>query len=91
VDLVTARWHVIEAGARALGTGDPNHDWTLAAAVIDAVEPIIRAEAIAEVREKHRAEMRALRAQVEALPTLPLGGWDVVFRKDVLALLGGTP
>ena len=39
----------------------------------------------------HEAEVRErLRAQVEALTTLPLGGWDVVFLKDVLAMLDGA-
>lgn len=35
----------------------------------------------------HHATLTDLRAKVEALTTLPLGGWDVVFLKDVLALI----
>jgi hypothetical protein len=69
------------------------------AAVVDAVEPIIRADERAQSgawiaranAESIEAEVRErLRAQVKALTTLPLGGWDVVFLKDVLALVGGA-
>ena len=85
------RTEAIEAGAQGyanwIGGGTVRLPWDheIAAAVVDAVEPIIRADAIAEVREKHRAEMRALRTLVEALPERGIG--DVIRKADVLALL----
>ena len=46
-------------------------------------EPGCTAEVLCPV---HQA-LTDLRAKVLGLTTLPLGGWDVVFLKDVLALL----
>ena len=46
-------------------------------------EPGCSAEVLCPV---HQA-LTDLRAKVLGLTTLPLGGWDVVFLKDVLALL----
>jgi hypothetical protein len=99
------RARAIEAGARAL------RDWMgyrvateslrrKVAAVVDAVEPIIRADERAEtIREEMALRRRVLlnlRAQVEALPSTSLvsavevwNGEYVVRLRDVLALLDG--
>jgi hypothetical protein len=74
----TVHEKAIEAGARALGKVILPTDEAYAAAVVDAVEPIIRADLRAEaldwrvgveVRQIIEVEVRErLRAQVEALP-----------------------
>jgi hypothetical protein len=105
---------LIEAGANALysllGHTDRKPDWhsgdaehLQAAAVIDAVEPIIRADefekAYEDVISRARLSRKQLREQVEALPTdrvtvLESGAQIHVareslekFKADVLALL----
>jgi hypothetical protein len=94
---VSVREQAIEAGARAysewLDTGNPDikdrpWDEKVAAAVFDAVEPIIRADERAEtIREEMALRRRVLlnlRAKVEELPA---EGNGLIWRKQVLALL----
>jgi hypothetical protein len=69
------------------------------AAVITAVEPLIRADerertntvgGHRQIRDEGRADMCAdLRAKVEALPGAPASGSGWIARADVLALLDG--
>jgi hypothetical protein len=106
----TVREQAIEAGARAVPVAywDEEHDcivraseWDIAAAIVDAVEPIIRADQDekrfgwvdrVELHHKIEAEMRErLREQVEALPIMMRNGTPVLRRFDVLALLDGEP
>jgi hypothetical protein len=100
------RTRAVEAGARAFPPGWPAWDEEdIAAAVVDAVEPIIRAdERVAtldrwlesphmdralEVRE---AEVRErLRAQVEVLHNQAVQSSYRYAIEDVLALLDGEP
>jgi len=66
------RGELIEVGKRAFAAAPPGRD--LIAAVVDAVEPLIRADersytrTAAGVRVEAEAKMADLRAKVEALP-----------------------
>lgn len=67
-----------------------------AAAVVEAVEPLIRAAERDRIRARTSDALSGLRAQVEALPPgvrwdpYQDGNPDVVLRAAVLALLDGT-
>ena len=93
---MTDRDELIDAGARALDAkwGDVSIPLVRdeAATVIDAVEPIIRADERSYSRTAAAAwrELADLRDKVEALPQYPgTTGTNAVWRSDVLALLGG--
>lgn len=90
------REELIEAVIPALGLSyvrHPGYAQGRARRVIDAVEPLIRAderEFLAPEVPMARDDLRnELRAKVEALPGSPNSALDWVLRVDVLALLDG--
>ena len=96
------REQAVEAGMRAYSSRHNRMNVDRVAAVVDAVEPIIRADERANLPERWttvtavvavRAEVRErLREQVKALPTEQEsnGSFTLIRRSEVLALLEGS-
>jgi hypothetical protein len=101
---MTTRDELVGAGSQALFR-DGLDAWAamgvgaMAGRVVDAVEPLIRADERKSVKAEyvpvlmeHLRILADLRAQVEALPGAHLSGdaRGVVYRAAVLALIGGS-